>query len=248
MSEEISQKFEDVKEKQEYSDGSDTEAGEIHSPQDEFEEAEDNCQRQAKKRFKIGPGDKYRNRSVSPSPSRSMSPDRKVIPPHQNGMYKKKFYSKKKFRNNQFHNQRGSYRNKFSNHTRNNNYHTRNNNYHSSYNSPRHRNFDQAQNKTTWENFWPPAEMFRLVDEEIKKYTARTDKTSLYNLFSRISDFDEQFKNIETSEDMKTQFGNEDAARLMVFYIATNGTLRSRLNDLKKKLCYNQKRCHNDII
>lgn len=111
----------------------------------------------------------------------------------------------------------------------------------------RHRNQDEGKNRP-WENKWPPAQMFRIVDEEIKKYSARNDKTKLYNLFRRLADIDQQLKHISSSDDLKYQFGSEDAARLMMFYIATNGTLRSRVNELKKRCSFQEPHENNDIL
>jgi hypothetical protein len=81
------------------------------------------------------------------------------------------------------------------------------------------------------------------VERELNKYARREDKSKLRTLMSRMAEMDKKLKDVRTSEDLKDVFGAEKAAEYMVFYLATNGTLRPKVNRLRAQIPY-----ENDIM
>lgn len=88
----------------------------------------------------------------------------------------------------------------------------------------------QRPKQAAYEKEWPPTTIFNLMDDEITKYKKRGDRPRLDSLMSRVRRLDGKLKRIHSRVDWVEQFGAEKAAELMVFYVALNGTLRSRLN------------------
>jgi len=93
----------------------------------------------------------------------------------------------------------------------------------------------QSRNKNTssWEENWPPTLLFNIMQDEVNKYIGYAkegDNTKLHTLTSDIRAMDSKLRKVKSCADFKVQFGAEQAAELMVYHIATNGTLRSRLN------------------
>lgn len=90
----------------------------------------------------------------------------------------------------------------------------------------------------SWEPDWVPKRIFDVMDKEITKYIEREDNTKFMKLVERMKDLDHSLKTINTAEDFKRVFGFNKSVEMMVFYLATNGTLRSKINRSKKKLQY----------
>jgi hypothetical protein len=97
------------------------------------------------------------------------------------------------------------------------------------------RNDTGAQRNNAWESRWPPKQMFDVVSTELTKYMEREDDDKMNKLLYRMKSLDRQLVDITCGSDFVKAFGDEIAGILMVYHIATNGTLRKRVNEHIKK-------------
>lgn len=87
--------------------------------------------------------------------------------------------------------------------------------------------------------------IFDAIDQEVRKYVERNDNDKLLKLAGKMKDMDSYLKRIQQPSDFVSVFGKEKAAELMVFHIATNGTMRARMNTIIASL---QKVSKDDIF
>jgi len=84
--------------------------------------------------------------------------------------------------------------------------------------------------------------MFGVMENEITKYSA---SGKLHELSKLIDDVDVLLKQVHTSDDFLDLFGKKKATELMIYHIATNGTLRKRFNNAMQDM---SKRVRGDIL
>ena len=81
-----------------------------------------------------------------------------------------------------------------------------------------------------WEDKWPPKHMFDVVKTELTRCLNQNDPAEISRLQKVIHDIDNQLDRIGNMTNFAREYGTELAAWLPIFYVATNGTLRSQYN------------------
>ena len=96
--------------------------------------------------------------------------------------------------------------------------------------SSRVRSGEKIRNSRYWEDKWPPKHMFDVVRTELTRCLNQNDPAEISRLQKIIQDIDNQLDRIGNMTDFAREYGTELAAWLPIFYVATNGTLRSQYN------------------
>ena len=86
---------------------------------------------------------------------------------------------------------------------------------------------------TEWDHFWPPNDMFKIAESQLKKYNRQPSK--LQKLLSLTKEMDRKFKCVNSAQDLITVFGEDKARELLIFYCITNGTLRKRIKQMEAR-------------
>ena len=86
------------------------------------------------------------------------------------------------------------------------------------------------------------------MDRELSKYYRRQDKSQWMNLLREVDELSNRLQMVRTAEDLKRYLGPRQTRQLFIYMMITNGTLRQKMNRLRRNACVDNATVYGDIM
>jgi hypothetical protein len=87
---------------------------------------------------------------------------------------------------------------------------------------------------------YPPKLLFSLVSAEVKKYELmgqqHQDYSKIQKLAKGVEELDVKLKQVKDSSDLVRLFGEQEAAKMLYYHVATNGSIRGELKRIVARI------------